>query len=138
MLKIRSKHMNILDFVSTSLFCLEKDKLSWNLYWHKNSSYKYIHMSALQSRKLMLREPIRLMFSFVLVFGLHKFKCPPLTAFKNILLRTFQSNRIFTMSIYSQVILNGYKFTDEDVLKEVIIHFKNTTNISRTSFNRDK
>ena len=95
-------------------------------------------MSALQSRKLMLREPTRLMFSFVLVFGLHKFKCPPLTAFKNILLRTFQSNRIFTMSIYSQVILNGYKFTDEDVLKEVIMHFKNTTNISRTSFNRDK
>ena len=27
-------------------------------------------------------------------------------------LRTFQSNRILTMSIFSPVILNGYKFTD--------------------------
>ena len=42
------------------------------------------------------------------------------------------------MSIFSPVILNGYKFTDWDVLKEVITRFKNTTNISRTSFDRDK
>ena len=41
------------------------------------------------------------------------------------------------MSIFSPVILNGYKFTDWDVLKEVITRFKNTTNISRTSFDRD-
>ena len=42
------------------------------------------------------------------------------------------------MSIFSPVILNGYKFTDWDVLKEVITRFKNTTNISRTSFDRNK
>ena len=42
------------------------------------------------------------------------------------------------MSLFSPVILNGYKFTDQDILKEVITHFKNTTNISRTSFDRDK
>ena len=42
------------------------------------------------------------------------------------------------MSIFSPVILNGCKFKDQDVLKEVITRFKNTTNISRTSFNRDK
>ena len=60
----------------------------------------------------MLREPTRLMLSSVLVFGLRKFKRPPLTAFKNILLGAFQSNKILIMSIYSQVILNVYKFTD--------------------------
>ena len=42
------------------------------------------------------------------------------------------------MSIFSPDILNGYKFTDWDVLKEVITRFENTTNISRTSFDRDK
>ena len=42
------------------------------------------------------------------------------------------------MSIFSPVILNGYKFTDYDVLKEVITRFKNTTNVSRTCFDRDK
>ena len=42
------------------------------------------------------------------------------------------------MSIFSPVILNGYKFTDWDVLKEVITRFKNTTDISRTSFDRNK
>ena len=41
------------------------------------------------------------------------------------------------MSIFSPVIFNGYKFTDQDVLKEVA-RFKNTTNISGTSFDRDK
>ena len=42
------------------------------------------------------------------------------------------------MSLFSPAILNGYKFTDQDILKEVITRFKNTTNISRTSFDRDK
>ena len=42
------------------------------------------------------------------------------------------------MSTFSPVILNGYKFTDHDLLKEVITRFKNTTNILRTSFDRDK
>ena len=42
------------------------------------------------------------------------------------------------MSIFSPDILNGYKFTDWDVLKEVITRFENTTIISRTSFDRDK
>ena len=42
------------------------------------------------------------------------------------------------MSIFSTVILNGYKFMDWDVLKKFITHLKNTTNISRTSFDRDK
>ena len=36
--------------------------------------------------------------------------------------------------------MNGYKlsYMDYDVLKEVITHSKNITNISRTSFDRDK
>ena len=42
------------------------------------------------------------------------------------------------MSIFSPDIVNGHKFTDWDVLKEVITCFENTTNISRTSFDRDK
>ena len=42
------------------------------------------------------------------------------------------------MSMFSPVILNGYKFTDWDVLKEVITRFIKTANISRTSFDRDK
>ena len=42
------------------------------------------------------------------------------------------------MSVFSPVILNGYKFTDYDVLKEVITRFKNTTNVSRTCFDRNK
>ena len=42
------------------------------------------------------------------------------------------------MSIFSPDIVNGHKFTDWDVLKEVITRFENTTNISRTSFDRDK
>ena len=42
------------------------------------------------------------------------------------------------MSTFSPVTLNGYKFTDHDLLKEVITRFKNTTNILRTSFDRDK
>ena len=76
MLKIKLKHTNPLDFISSSLFCLENDKLSWNSYWHKNSSYKCIHISALQSRKLRLRESTRLTLSSVLVFGVHEFKRP--------------------------------------------------------------
>ena len=42
------------------------------------------------------------------------------------------------MSMFSPVILNGDKFTDWDVLKEVITRFIKTANISRTSFDRDK
>ena len=42
------------------------------------------------------------------------------------------------MSMFSPVILNGYKFTDWDVLKEVVTRFIKTANISRTSFDRDK
>ena len=42
------------------------------------------------------------------------------------------------MSMFSPVILNGYKFTDWDVLKEVITRFIKTANILRTSFDRDK
>ena len=42
------------------------------------------------------------------------------------------------MSIFSPDIVYGHKFTDWDVLKEVITRFENTTNISRTSFDRDK
>ena len=42
------------------------------------------------------------------------------------------------MSIFSPDIVNGHKFTDWDVLKEVITRFENTTNISSTSFDRDK
>ena len=90
MLKIKLKHTNLLDFVSSSLFCLENDKLSWNSYWHKNSSYKCIHISALQSRKLRLRESTRLMLSSALVFGVREFKRPPLTAFKNIIIQDCQ------------------------------------------------
>ena len=46
--------------------------------------------------------------------------------------------KVITMSIFSPVILDGYKFTDYDVLKEVITRFKNTSNVSRTCFDRDK
>ena len=114
MLKIKLKNTNLLDFVSSSLFSLENEKLTWNSYWHKSYSYKRIHTLALQSRKLRLRESSRMTLSYVLVFGIHEFKRPPLTAFKTFLytLRMFQTNRILTMSIFSSVILNGYKFTD--------------------------
>ena len=53
-------------------------------------------------------------------------------------LRTFQSNRILTISIFSPVILNVYIFTDYDILKEVVTRLKNTTDISITSFDRDQ
>ena len=114
MLKIKLKHTNLLDFVSSSLFCLENDKLSWNSYWHKYSSYMCIHISALQSRKLRLRESTRLTLSSVLVFGVRELKLPPWLLSKTFLytLRTFQSIRILTMSIFSPVIFNGYKFAD--------------------------
>ena len=42
------------------------------------------------------------------------------------------------MSVFSPVILYGRKFTNQDVLKKVITRFKNTANISRTSFDIDK
>ena len=114
MLKIKLKHTNILDFVSSSLFCLENDKLSWNSYWHKNSSYKCIHILVLQSRKLRMKESTRLTLSSVLVFGVREFKRTSWLLSKIFLytLRTFQSNTILAMSIFSPVILNGYKFTD--------------------------
>ena len=88
MLKIKLENTNLLDFVSSSLFGLENGKLSWNSYWHKSYSYKRIHTLALQSRKLRLRQSPRMMLSYVLVFGVHEFKRPPLTAFKNILIYT--------------------------------------------------
>ena len=65
MLKIKLKYTNLLDFVSSSSCCLENEKLSWNSYWHKNSSYKCIHISALQSRKLRQIELPRLTLSSV-------------------------------------------------------------------------
>ena len=107
MLKLKLKHTNLLDFVSSSLFCLENDKLSWNSYWHKNSSYKCIHISALQSRKLRLRESTRLILSSLLLLGFASLNVPPWLLSKTFLytLRTFQSNRILTMSIFSPVIL---------------------------------
>ena len=111
MLKIKLKHTNLLDFVSSSLFFPENDKLSWNSYWHKNSSYKCIHISALQSRKLRLRESTRLILSSLLLLGFASLNVPPWLLSKTFLytLRTFQSNRILTMSIFSPFILNGYK-----------------------------
>ena len=113
MLKIKLKHTDLLDFVSRSLFCLGNGKLSWNLYWHKNSSYKCIYILALLSRKLRLIESIRLTLSSVLVLGVRKFKHPWLLSKKSLYtLRTFRSNRILTRSIFSPVILNGYKFTN--------------------------
>ena len=83
-LKIKSKHKNLQNFVSSFLFCLENNKLSWNSYWHKNSLYKCIQISALLLRKLRLRESTRMTLNSVLVFGVREFKHPPLTAFKNI------------------------------------------------------
>ena len=139
MLKIKSKHRNLLDFVSSSSFCLENDKLSWNSYWHINSSYKCIHIFSLQSRKLRQSQPD---WRSVLCscMGFASLNVPPWLLSKNSYnaLRVFQSNRILAMSMFSPVILNGYKFTDWDVLKEVITRFIKTANISRTSFDRDK
>ena len=73
------------------VFCLENDKLSWNLYWHKNSLDKCIHISALQSRMFKLRESTRVMLSSVLVFGVCECKHPHWLLSKTFLytLRTF-------------------------------------------------
>ena len=108
MRKTKLKHTSLLDFVSSSLFYLENNKLSWNSYWHKNYSYKCKHISALQSRMLRLRESIRLMLNSVLMFGVCKFKRPPWLFSKTFLhtLRTFQSNRILTTLIKKLININ--------------------------------
>ena len=108
MRKTKLKHTSLLDFVSSSLFYLENNKLSWNSYWHKNYSYKCKHISALQSRMLRLRESIRLMLNSVLMFRVCKFKRPPWFFSKTFLhtLRTFQSNRILTTLIKKLININ--------------------------------
>ena len=119
MLKIKLKHTNLLDFVSSSLFCLENDKLSWKSYWHKHSSCNCIHISALQSRKLRLRESTRLILSSLLLLGFASLNVPPWLLSKTFLytLRAFQNNRILTMSIFSPVILN--RGADKDYIVQI-------------------
>ena len=111
MSKIKLKHTNLLGFVSSSLFCLANDKkaetridtkiLRTSLYTFRLWSQESLDWESRPDWRSVL----------CLCLGFASLNVPPWLLSKTFLytLRTFQSNRILTMSIFSPFILNGYK-----------------------------